>query len=229
MKKQLYSLALACLLGGVIPAHASMITTNVSHALSSTNWSDTFTIAKFNTSLGTLTSVKFDLSGTASGIGKAESKDATRSDVTLDLTSRITLRRFDGTSLAVINPLYTKDFSFSAYDGIVDYEGTSGASTGVVTSSEASNSFTSTSADDLALFSTAGNGTVTVDLTASGRSSAVGAGNLVVDIATSAAAAATVTYIYTAAPATIAEPETSSMLLGGLGLIGFMARRRKSA
>lgn len=227
MKKPIFLLALACLLGGMSSAQASMMSFSKNHSLSTTNWLDAFTFAKFNTTLGTLTSVKFELSGLASGIGKVESKDADPSDVTMDLTARIMLKRPDGTSIAIINPLYIQEFSFSAFDGAVDFGGTSGASTGLVTSDKAFNSFISSSVADLALFSSAGKEMVTLDLKATGKSFATGAGNLVVDIATSAAGAATVTYIYTAAPVKIAEPETSSMLLGGLGLLGFMVRRRK--
>jgi len=227
MKKSIFLFALACLLGGVTSAQASMMSFSKNHSLSTTNWLDAFTFAKFNTSLGTLTSVKFELSGLVSGIGRAESKDADPSDVTMDLTARIMLKRPDGTSVVIINPVYLQEFSFSAFDGTVDFAGTSGASTGLVTSSKALDSFTSSGAADLALFSSAGNEMVTLDLKATGKSFATGAGNLVVDIATSAASAATVTYIYTAVPVNIAEPETSSMLLGGLGLLGFMVRRRK--
>ena len=228
MRKSIFSLALACLLGSGSLAQASMMTSNVSHTLSKTDWTDTFAIAKFNTALGTLTSIKFDLSGYTTGILKAESDNTVATNVTLILESLLKLTRADMTFLVDVDPFTQRMFSFTAYDGVDDFGGTSGASTGNITSAVVVDSYTSALAADLASFSTSGSGTVNVLLEATGKSKATGSGNLTTKFTTNATADVAVTYIYTAASTSIPEPESTSMLLGGLGLIGFMARRRKA-
>lgn len=228
MKKSLFALAAAGLfsVGAVSQAQAAVQTVsfNAERAVGTTNWSDTLGLGKFDSSLGTLTSIKFDLSGVVQGSGRAESLDFAASNVTVSLASLLTLYRPDASTLVVANPLFSQQFSLSGFDGTIDFGGTSGASTGP-RSSTGSNSFTSSSASDFALFSAAGGGLINLGLNAIGSSTANGSGNLISQFQTSAGGQVAVTYEYVSA---VPEPETYVMLLTGLALAGVMARRKSA-
>ncbi|OEZ98991.1 PEP-CTERM motif protein [Janthinobacterium sp. HH107] len=227
MQKSLIALAAAAVLslGAASSAQAATQTISFSadRALGATNWSDTLGLGKFDSNLGTLTSIKFHLEGAVQGSGRTESLDASASNVTLSLASLLTLYRPDNSTLLVANPLFTQTFALSAFDGSIDFAGTSGASTGL-RSSTGSNGYTSASASDFALFSSAGGGLIYLGLNAIGSSMGSGAGNLLTQFQTSASGRVAVTYEYVSA---VPEPETYVMLLTGLALAGVMARRRK--
>ncbi|WP_409026792.1 choice-of-anchor E domain-containing protein [Janthinobacterium sp. SUN098] len=227
MQKSLIALAAAAVLslGAASSAQAATQTISFSadRALGATNWSDTLGLGKFDSNLGTLTSIKFHLEGAVQGSGRTESLDASASNVTLSLASLLTLYRPDNSTLLVANPLFTQTFALSAFDGSIDFAGTSGASTGL-RSSTGSNGYTSASASDFALFSSAGGGLIYLGLNAIGSSMGSGAGNLLTQFQTSASGRVAVTYEYVSA---VPEPETYVMLLTGLALAGVMMRRRK--
>ncbi len=224
MKKSLVALALTAALLPFSSAHAGTISYTAATDLKTTNWTDVLSFKKFDTSLGKLTSIKFDLSGLVEGAGQAESKDTAESSVILSLESALTLRRPDGSKLVVTNPLFEKIFSFTAFDGVEDYSGTSGGSTGTV-SAEATESFISTIAADFALFSALGGGDIVLGLGAVGKSSGSGSGNLVTQFNTAASGRAVVTYTYTPT-VDVPEPATIATFMLGLGLVGAARRRR---
>lgn len=227
MKKLLIALSLASALGSLSSAHAATISFADATGLQTTNWSDSLQFGKFDTNLGTLTSIKFDLSGAVQGIGNAESMDAAPSNVTLTLGSVLSLKRPDNSTLVVINPMFSQVFGFSQFDGVINFGGTSGGSTGTVSSTNSS-FFVSTSASDFSLFSALGGGSINLGLSALGSSSGNGSGNLITQFNTSAAGNALVTYTYTAAAA-VPEPATLGMFAGGLGLIALARRRVRKA
>jgi hypothetical protein len=71
-----------------------------------------------------------------------------------------------------------------------------------------------------------GLGTIDLLVDASAASSATGAGNLITNFQTSAFASASLFYTYDEAPiVVVAEP--SSLMLIGLGMIGFAGYRRR--
>jgi hypothetical protein len=222
MKKILFALSLAGLLGGGVAAQAATVEFSASKALSTTNWSDTLSFGKFDTHLGTLTGITFDLSGLVSGVGRAESMDGAATTVNLSLSSVLTLYRPDNSTLVVANPVFSTQYNFGAFDGQIDFGGSSGATTGTV-SNTGSNTFVSHNASDFALFSSNGAGAISLNLNALGQSTASGAGNLLSAFQTQAAGNVKVTYEYTLAP--VPEPETYAMLGAGLALLGLVRRR----
>ena len=233
MQKSLFALATAAVIGLTAPQavlaapHDEVYTQtfDVGHDLSGTNWRDSLSLAKFDSKLGFLQSITFSLAGQVQGTGKAESLDADASEVTLILSSLLTLYRPDNSALVVAHPIFSETFALSPFDGTIDFAGTSGASTGL-RSNIGSNSFVSRSSSDFDLFSANGGGFINLGLNAIGTSNASGSGNLVTQFETAAAGRLTVTYAYISA---VPEPETYVMMLTGLALAGVVARRRKAA
>lgn len=194
-------------------------------AMTTTNWTDSLAIGKFDTTLGTLTSIQFVLTGGVSGVGKAESLDNSASNVMLNLGSVLTLTRPDSSTLVIANPLFSNTYSFTTFDGVIDFGGTSGTTTSTVFNSKTA-SFDSNSASDFGLFSSAGGGNVNLGLGATGASSGSGSGNLITQFNTLASGDVKVIYTYTAAVTAVPEPETYAMMLLGMGMVGAIARRR---
>jgi len=224
MKKTYAALALAAAFLPFSSSQAATLSYADSVALTTTNWSNTLSFSKFDTSLGTLTSIRFDLSGVVQGVGNAESMDSSPSTVTLTLGSLLGLTRPDSSTLVVTNPVFSQTFNFTAFDNAINFGGTSGGTTGTVSAS-GSNFFVSSSASDFALFSALGGGTINLGLNAVGASNGSGSGNLITQFNTAASGVARVTYTYSPT-VDVPEPASLALICGGLGLLG-AARRRK--
>ncbi|KQV40180.1 hypothetical protein ASC93_19310 [Massilia sp. Root335] len=227
MKKTFAALAIAAAFLPLAAAQAATVSYTDSKALTTTNWTDALSFSKFDTSLGTLTSIRFDLSGVVQGIGNAESLDSSASTVKLTLGSLLGLTRPDNSTLVVTNPVFSQTFDFSAFDNAVNFDGTSGGTTGSV-SATGSDFFVSSSASDFALFSALGGGMIDLGLNAVGNSSGTGSGNLITQFNTAASGVAKVTYTYTPTVA-VPEPASLALVFGGLGLLGATRRRNKKA
>jgi hypothetical protein len=227
MKKTFAALAIAAAFLPLAAAQAATVSYTDSKALTTTNWTDALSFSKFDTSLGTLTSIRFDLSGVVEGVGNAESLDSSASTVKLSLGSLLGLTRPDNSTLVVTNPVFSQTFDFSAFDNAVNFGGTSGGTTGSV-SATGSDFFVSSSASDFALFSALGGGMIDLGLNAVGNSSGTGSGNLITQFNTAASGVAKVTYTYTPTVA-VPEPASLALVFGGLGLLGATRRRNKKA
>lgn len=227
MKKTFAALALAAALIPAASVQAATISFNDAAALKKTNWTDTLSFGKFDASLGTLNAIRFDLSGLVQGAGRAESDDEEATTVNLSLGSILKLSRPDGSLLVLSNPVFNHAFEFSAGDGDIDFAGTSGGSTGMVTAN-AHDFFLSTSSSDFALFSALGGGQINLSLKATGASGANGAGNLAAIFQTFASGNVNVTYDYTPFAVEVPEPASLATVLAGLDLMGAMRRRRAS-
>lgn len=186
-------------------------------ALQPTNFNSSVSVPKFNPGLGTLTKVIFELSGHVEGQARFESLDAGPTTISMQLAAQINLQRPDLSSLVVALPLAMTMDNATAYDGTMDFGGTSGKTYPALAGNDLEMSMT-TAPLDLALFTGVGN--IMLPVMATGASSGSGAGNLLLQFNTSASSEVTVTYEYTVIP----EPATA--MLVSLGALGLFRRRR---
>ena len=191
-------------------------------AQTTTNFTANIGVNKFDPALGTLTGIQFTLTGTVLGTVKFESQDAAPSTISSNLSATITLTRPDNSTIAVVLPTVSAVTSLTAYDGTLDFNGTSGRTFANVTNTLSSTPAVMSSNADLALFQ--GIGSIVLPVTASASSSAAGAGNLFTSFTTTAGADGSVTYFYntTSTP----EPSTTILMLSS-GLVLFPIIRRK--
>ena len=217
----------ALLLAGTANA-ATVLTSVYSTAVVSdtkTNFSTSLTIPAFDTSLGTLQAVYLTLYGTVTGTIQFENDDAEAATVTSNLGASIKLKRPDNSVLVVSLPVYTSSTMVDAFDGTDDYDGASGRTIAGVSAAD-NDSVTLTSASDMALF-TSGSDLVAT-FSATGASSASGAGNLTTKFTTKAGGYATVQYAYDDTSA-VPEPASWAMMVGGFGLLGGALRRKRTS
>lgn len=212
------------LLAAPAAAQAASVTYSDSVNLQITNWSDTVSIQKFNPALGTLTNIKFELEGTVEGTIMAESLDAAPATITLDLAAKITLTRPDLSTLAVVLPTSSNVFNATAFDGVIDFGGTSGITLPNLTATDTDTAVSPPPASDLALFT--GVGSIVLPVTAAGTSKATGAGNIATIFSTNASAVVRVTYFY---DTVVPEPASVAMAAMGVLGVGALGLRRRMA
>ncbi|WP_229262760.1 choice-of-anchor E domain-containing protein [Duganella radicis] len=171
-------------------------------------------LAKFDASLGNLTSVKIELFNTLSGSIGVTNDGPSTGTFFVSATGKLE-GDVVGNALAVTGTV-SKDFTLA-----------SGAYGSVTLSPwTVSNSLTLSSGAALAAFTGAGTFYHAL-LTGTSSAEAWGSGNATYDPVLLMDGYAKVTYTYDVAP--VPEPETYAMMLAGLGLVGAIARRRKSA
>lgn len=217
MKKiiRLAILAAAALLGGSYTAQAAIISYSASIAPTATNWSSFLSIPQFDSSLGTLSSVSLFYSGTVASDIRVESLVNAPSTVTATANATLAFGAPIGGDLAIMASV-SQDVS--AFDGVIDFGGTSGVDFGTVSASE---SALLTLLSGFAGF--IGGGTFDIGVSATGLSNAGGPGNFVSIVNTRASAAAQVTYEYTVGQV----PEPATLPLIGAGLLAATAFRRR--
>ena len=212
------NIALLAVLAAAGSASAAEICFDGAFGSTRTNWADTLVIPKFDTALGTLLSVRWTVNGNITGSAAFESLDAAPSTITTELRATITLLRPDNSPLVVVIPVASNTDSASAFDGTIDFGGTSGKSYPALAAGDIANS-TSSAVADLALFSGVFGDTIMLPVTAVGSSTASGAGNLIAQFGTFAAASVEVCYTY--------EPIPAPGALAVLGLGGLVVGRRR--
>jgi len=182
----------------------------------------TLDLSKFDSTLGVLKSVKVELFTDFTGTIKVENMSTTSTlSYTQNVGSTVTLSL--PSSMLTADKSVSAPISLAKYDGHFDYAGNSG--TKVNFSGSGYQSAVYTDVATLAAF--AGPGTLSANV--SGSTSSWGIlsnGNQHNSIPTEIDTYAVVTFSYAKA---VPEPETYAMLLGGLALMGVVARRRKSA
>lgn len=166
--------------------------------LTSTNYMSSVTVSKFDTALGTLQSISFQLDGNIAGSVKLESMDTAASVVMTQFQATLTLTRPDASVIVVTIPIANFNDSLGPFDGTTDFAGTSGTSHLGITAMATNSATSPPPASDLVLFSGPPGlpGTVTLPVSAAGTSVANGGGNLITQFMTQAAAQVTVCYTY---------------------------------
>jgi hypothetical protein len=209
-------------------AQATILTQTFSQsiAVQSTNWTDMLNMPLFNPALGTLLSIDFELTGMVQGDAQFESLDSSPNTVNTQLSALITLSRPDLSTILTATPAFTTTDSVTAFDGTIDFGGTSGKT---YSNQSANTQTTATSpppASDLLLFT--GIGTIGLPASAVATSSAQGPGNLTTLFSTEAGADLKITYTYDDRGAqVIPEPAISVMVGGGLLGLGLLSRRKR--
>jgi hypothetical protein len=215
-------IVIATVAGLAVAASAGVQTEGYSgsFSLATTNWNQSFQIAGFDTQNGNreLVEVNIRLAGEVQGDAKAESLDAAPAEIFLALQATLTLELMaTNTQLAEVIPVVNTSFNADAFDGSIDFGGTSGVSLlGLQGFGNVNES--STDAGVLAQFSDV----AFVDLIANadGSSFGSGAGNLITQFATAAALEYEVEYKYRLVP----TPGAASLL--AVGGLAFIRRRR---
>ncbi len=183
----------AAILAPINLVEAATLTYESSVDLEKTNFEKQITLPKFNRSLGELESVLFELSGKVKGSVDLENRDAQAAVVTGDLAAEISLKKPDNSLLLVTLPTASVEQNLNAYDGKLDFGGTSGVTLTNISNTKNESTFF-TNDDDLTPF--IGNRNFDLFLEAIGTSTATGAGNLLAGFETYAGATVSVTYTY---------------------------------
>ena len=200
-------------------ASANIVSYTYNKPLSSTNWTQSFNVQKFDPTLGALNSVTISVAGSLSqtlmfeNFGSAGSITFSNSSGTTGCLYKV--KYTGGSDLVTLDIVDAPTYSYTAYDGVMDFGGTSGK-TDVVGKMD---SFFDIFTDLSTLIDFTGPGTIGLDATATGRSHYQGGGNIAVGVSTRAGSDVTVTYDYTV-------PEPATMLLLGLGGLALIRKHR---
>ncbi|MBK7876149.1 MAG: choice-of-anchor E domain-containing protein [Planctomycetes bacterium] len=215
------ALALLGALSFLTPAEAQQVQTQCftdSVVLQNTNWTSSVSLPKFDPNLGTLTGIQFQLAGNSTGSARAESLDASPSNVTLTFQNTISLTRPDNSVIVVAIPQAIFNDSLAVFDGTIDFAGTSGVSHMGLVANAVGNASSPPPAGDLALFTGVGN--IVLPVTAVGNSTAVGSGNIISQFTSQAACDVQVCYQYLPnVPPAFTAPQCGTQLMASAGVL----------
>lgn len=180
-----------------------------------TNILTTLDIHQFDSTLGTLTGITIEYGANVAGsVALSNSSTTKNKTTTVGLTTTMTLTGPGALALG--------SDSETLFSGVL---ATAVKNTSNVVAASGSGSLSSSysvNASDFSLFLGTGNTAASLAINASGTS--VGQTGIVSKFTTLAEGAGKVTYTYTIAP--VPEPETYGMLLLGLGVVAYAAKRK---
>eukprot|EP00899_Mesostigma_viride_P005260 jgi/Mesvir1/14735/Mv05380-RA.2 len=165
-----------------------------------TNWARTLQIRQFDRACGTLTAVMITMTGAATGTASYESLVSNPITVTLNVGARIELRRSTAAGsdeVLVLTPGRTRVSSATAYDGAMDFNGTSGATFTNLNSTSTNQTTLYTNIAEFTGSSAGDPGVVYLPIAATATSVGVGSGNIIQLFQTSASATLIVSYMIT--------------------------------
>lgn len=220
LKKLLCGASLLCAAGFT---NAATITLTDNVAVATTNFQQTLSFAKFDTMGGTrvLDSVTFSIDGSIFGSAEVESRDAFPTTITTTLAANLLLIDSLMNTLVVTIPSITNTFSATAYDGSLDFGGTSGITYSDLSANQYEEA-TYTDAATLAMFTGLDMASFTFD--AQATSSSTGAGNITSGFRSTAGGLVSVIYNYTDMSIPVSAPTHVAVL--GLGLLAFAGLRK---
>ncbi len=203
-------------------ARADFWTQTANYPLTETPLTNNTTLSflQFTPSLGTLTSVDFQLVGHMDATIQFENLSANPATITtLDtLTLSIAQPNSPSTNLLTSTPNISTSTNVSAYDGTLDFSGSSGRTFHLTQDMTVQSTITPPALGSFYV----GTGSYAFPIAAFANTSYTGPGNLAIGFRTSASAAVTVTYNYTPA---VPEPASIVILsIGGVSL--FLASHR---
>jgi len=221
LRTPLLALTGALVLAQLASAQLQQVCFNDTIPLQPTNWSSSMTVSKFDPNLGTLVSIDFTLSAQSQGDARAESLDASAAQVTLTFQNTVTLTRPDTSVIVVTIPEAQFMHVLSAFDGMIDFGGTSGVSHLGLVANDSDSVTAPPPPSDLALFTGPAGlpGTITLPVAASGSSSASGPGNLTSNFTSAASASLQVCYNYIPnTPPSFTSPQCGTTLMASAGV-----------
>lgn len=176
-------------------------------------------LPQFQSSFGTLNSAILEFTGLIEGDAGFESKDARPTTIKVDLSGLLSLEESNGTNLFELNPSKSYQYNVTAYDGKIDFAGTSGRTLeGVTAQQTAQKTYTGS---ELSPF--IGTGSLNYAFSGVATSNVKGTGNIISYVNTRAGAGLKISYNYTKK---IPEPATT-LGLGVVAAFGLLSQRKK--
>jgi len=192
------SLALVLLTAaGLAPLQADQLSYSANVPLQTTAWTQVAPLPRFNPGLGTLQAVSVTLEAHIEGTARFENRAPSAATIVTNFSASMTLKRPDTNAVVLTaTPVHNQSEAVSAFDGVIDFGGTSGRTIpGInVTQSSSFGPNFPLGPLDHALF--VGGGNILFSVQASGTSNVSGSGNLVVNFTQQASAVVRVTYVY---------------------------------
>ena len=226
-----YANTAALLLTTLGSAQAASFTQAYTLAPTLTDMSSFVELAKFDPAMGTLQSISIGLYGTLGGSGGVENLQTKKASIfSLTLTGDVQFVLPGVASLSASNvALLSETVTLAKFDGTRDRAGSSGQSYTYSTDISAT-----TTIDPLQFGAFIGEGVVSAPISATASSAIAGPSTRFASFDTNFSGRVVVTYDYLTQPPVftppqmqpVPEPTTWALMFAGLGVVGWLARRR---